>query len=59
MLPAKHDCLLYIVSRTNNKTKDAMTHNSAINNLTKIVEDIWSKAGCCLFTQKHISKLFE
>ena len=59
MLHTKHDCLLYVVSQTNKKAKDAMTHNSAINNLAKIVEDIWNKADCCPFTQKHISKLFE
>ena len=41
------------------KTKHAMSHNSAINNLAKIVEDIWSKPDCFTFTQKHISKLFE
>ena len=57
-LPSKHDCLLYVVSQTN-KTKDAMTLNSAINSLTKIVEDTWNKTDCCLFSQKLISKLFE
>ena len=46
MLPTKHDCLLYVVSRTNKQKKDAMTYNPAINNLTKIVEDIWNKTDC-------------
>ena len=41
------------------RQKDAMTRNSAINNLAKIVEEIWNKADCCLFTQKPISKLLE
>ena len=50
--------LYYTLSWTNKKTKDAMTHNSNINNLAKIT-DIWNKADCCPFTQKHISKLFE
>ena len=58
-LPIKHDCLLCVVSRTNKKTKDAMTHNLTVNNLAKITEDIWNKADCCYFTQKHISKLFD
>ena len=59
MLPTKHDCLLYVVPRTNEKTKDAMTHILAINNFAEIAEDIWNKADCCPFAQEHIWKLFE
>ena len=36
-----------------------MTHNLAVNNLAKILEDIRNEADCCHFNQKHISKLSE
>jgi len=56
MLPTKHQVLLYVMSRTFNGKKN---NKIVVNQMSKSVENIWKKADCCPFTQKHISKLFE
>ena len=58
VLPTKHDCLLYCVSRTNQRTR-LTTHALAVRDMAVLVEDIWSKADCYPFTTNHIATLFE
>ena len=58
-LPTVHDCLLYVLSRTNKDAKRSQTRQQIIWEPAKIVEDVWNKADCCPYTQKHIATLFE
>ena len=59
LLPTKTDCLLFVVSRTHNKTKEQMKHSYVVHQMATIVENIWSKADCCPFSKKYIMKLFD
>ena len=56
MLPTMHECLLYCLSRTRNRTE---SHALAVRDMAVLVYDIWSKADCCPCTVKYISTLFE
>ena len=55
-LPTKTECLLYVLSTTINKIGK---HDTVVLEITRKIEDIWNKAGCCPFTFKHIAELFE
>ena len=55
-LPAKNECLLYILSRTINKIGG---HDTVVLEMSRKLEDICNKADCCPFTFKHIAELFE
>ena len=58
-LPTVNDCLLYLLSRANEDAKRSQTRQQIIWQLAKIVEDVWNKADCCPYFQKHIVTLFE
>ena len=50
---------MYALSRINKDLKRNQTRQQIIWELAKIVEDVWNKADCCLYTWKHIVTLFE
>ena len=56
MLPLKHECLRYCLSRTRNKIT---THTLAVRQLCVIVEKIWSNADCCPMTAFNMATAFE
>ena len=58
MLPTIHDCILFVISRTNTKTK-LMTHVIAVRKMAEHVEKIWRAANCCPHSVKHICELFQ
>ena len=58
MLPTIHDCIQFVISRTNTKTK-LMTHMIAVRKMAEHVEKIWCAADCRPYSVKHICELFE
>ena len=54
----QHDCLLYVVSQTNQYSRK-MSHKSVVRRLAKLVEEIWNKVDCCPYSKKTINKLLE
>ena len=58
ILPSKHECLLYVVSLSNQCARK-ISHKSAVYRLAKLCEEIWNKADCCAYWDKTIIKLFE
>ena len=63
VLPTKHDCLLYVISQTN-QYAEKMSRKSVVHRLVKVVEEIWNKVGCCTVVYIQIglllnAKLFE
>ena len=58
MQPTIHDCMLFVISRTNSKTQ-LMSHQNAVKKMAEQVEKIWCAADCCPFSVKRISELFE
>ena len=58
LLPTKHDCLLYVLSQTN-QYAEKMSPKSVVRRLPKLAEEIWNKVDCSPSSNKTITKLFE
>ena len=58
LLPTKHDCLLYVLSQTNQHA-EKMSPKSVVCRLPKLAEEIWNKVDCSPSSNKTITKLFE
>ena len=54
LLPTNHDCLRYVISRTNNVKK-----TTAIWEMVRLVETIWNEADCCPGSRNVIVNKFE
>ena len=57
LLPTNHDCLRYVISRTNKVQKT--TRDTAIWEMARLVETIWNKADCCPSSRSVIVNKFE
>ena len=53
-LPLLVDCLKYVSSR-----KDVKDHDVVVNELAKLLYDIWMKADCCPMNIRNIRRTFE
>ena len=57
LLPTNHDCLRFVLSRTNMKVRDT-SHKEAVLLMAKSLHEIWTSADCCPYTRKHIANIF-